>query len=175
VEPPYDREASAALDRLGPPIALFRVLVRRPELAHAIASWGGYYLSAKSALHPRLREIAIARTTALCGADYEWGIHIAVFADKVGLTAGQVRSLSAGRPSDACWVDAAERTVLRAVDELYYTHDVADEPWAELVAATGADGALELVLVCGWYFAISFVVKALRLPLEPGTRPIGAA
>ena len=27
----------------------------------------------------------IDRTTALCGADYEWGVHIAVFAEKAAL------------------------------------------------------------------------------------------
>lgn len=175
LDPPYNPEVSATLALLGPPIALFRVLARRPELARAIAAWGGYYLSAKSALQPRLREIVIDRTTALCGADYEWGVHIAVFADKVALTREQVRSLGEGRPSDACWADPAERAALRAVDELHSTNDLADETWAELVAATGADAALELVLVCGWYHAISFAVKALRLPLEPGTRPIGTS
>jgi alkylhydroperoxidase family enzyme len=173
LEPPFDPEVSAALAPLGPPIALFRVHARRPEMVRAIAGWGGYYLSAKSALHPRLREIVIDRTTALCGADYEWGVHIAVFADKVALTREQLRSLGAGRPSDACWVEPTERAALRAVDELHSTYDIADETWAELVAAIGADGALELVLVCGWYHAISFAVKALRLPLEPRTRPIG--
>ncbi|MEU0797853.1 hypothetical protein ABZ342_47970 [Amycolatopsis sp. NPDC005961] len=30
-------------------------------------------------------------------------------------------------------------------------------------------GLLDVLLVCGWYHAISFTVRALRLPLEPGT------
>jgi len=48
LDPPYGEPAQAALDALGPPIQLFRVLARRPELARAIAGWGGYYLSRKS-------------------------------------------------------------------------------------------------------------------------------
>ena len=159
LEPPYDAEAAAALELLGPPIALFRTWARRPDLARAIAGWGQYYLSRRSAL-------------TLRGADYEWGVHIAYFAGKAALTAGEIRSLGTGQPGDACWADPADRAVLRAVDELHASHDLADGTWNGLVEAAGQDGALDLLLLCGWYHAISFTVRALRLPLEPGTAPI---
>lgn len=165
LEPPYDEETGAALDGLGPPLRLFRVWARRPELARGIAGWGHYYLSRRSALTLRQRELVIDRTTALCGADYEWGVHIAVFAEKAGLDDEQITSLADGRPSDACW-SAADRAVLAAVDELHTTFDLSDEAWAALVAAVGEDGVLDLLLLCGWYHAISFTVRALRLPLE---------
>lgn len=167
LEPPFDAGTAAALDRLGPPIRLFRVWARRPELVRGIASWGRYYFSKSSALTVRQRELVIDRTTALCGADYEWGVHIATFAAKAGFDEAQVRSLATGSPADACW-DAGDRAVLAAVDELHTTSDLGDPTWADLVAATGEDGALDLLLVCGWYHAISFTVRALRLPLEPG-------
>jgi len=175
LEPPFDREVSEILQRLGPPIALFRVFARRPALARGVAAWGGYYFSRESALRPRLRELVIHRTTASCGADYEWGVHVAYLADKVGFSSEQLRSLAGGMPSDPCWIDPSECAVLRAVDELYHTHDLSDETWTQLVDTCGEDAALELLLLCGWYHAISFVVKAVRLPLEPGTRPIGAS
>jgi hypothetical protein len=101
-------------------------------------------------------------------------VHVARFAPKAGLTPGQLRSLAAGRPDDDCWADPADRAVLRAVDELHASHDLADDTWGALAAAVGEDGALDLLLLCGWYHAISFTVRALRLPLEPGTGPIGA-
>src|SRR6478609_7705752 len=72
--PPFDDDTRAALDILGPPIALFGVFARRPDRAQAIAGWGRYYLSRRGALSLRHRELAIDRTTALCGAGYEWGI-----------------------------------------------------------------------------------------------------
>ncbi|MFI5583896.1 carboxymuconolactone decarboxylase family protein [Amycolatopsis sp. NPDC051758] len=173
LETPYDADAAEALEQLGPPIQLFRVWARRPDLARGVAGWGRYYFSRQSALTIRRRELVINRTTALCGADYEWGVHVATFAEKAGFDAPQLRSLAAGSPADDCW-DVGDRAVLVAVDELHTTSDLSDEAWAGLVAAAGEDGALELVLVCGWYHAISFAVRALRLPLEPGTRPIGA-
>jgi alkylhydroperoxidase family enzyme len=169
VVPPYDEATREALEALGPPIMLFRMFARRPERARAIQGWGSYYLSRRSALSLRHRELVIDRTTALCGAEYEWAIHINVYAAKAGLTDGQVRSLVHGNAGDTCWDAAADRAVLRAVDALHAESDLTDEQWDDLVAATGEDGALEVALLCGWYHAISFAARALRLPLEPGT------
>ncbi|MFJ8085870.1 carboxymuconolactone decarboxylase family protein [Streptomyces sp. NPDC096205] len=171
--PPYDDEAGAALEQLGhAPIQLFRVWARRPELARGVAAWGRYYFSKHAALTVRQRELVIDRTTALCGADYEWGVHIAAFAEKAGLTADQVASLAHGGPDDPCW-DAADRALLRAVDELHTTYDLSDPTWTAATDAIGEDAVLDLVMVCGWYHAVSFAVRALRLPPEPGTSPIG--
>jgi hypothetical protein len=54
------------------------------------------------------------------------------------------------------------------------TYDSSDDTWANLVAVADEDAALDVVLVCGWYHAIAFAVRVLRLPLEPGTEPISA-
>jgi hypothetical protein len=168
VEPPYDADTAAALDRLGPPIALFRVFSRRPDRARAIHGWGSYCLSRQVALTIRHRELVVDRTTALCGAEYEWGIHIAVFAAKADLTAAQIRSVTAGTPDDPCWHEG-DRSVLRAVDALHNRCDLTDAEWNALVAATGEDGAVDVLLLSGWYHAISYVARATRLPAEPGS------
>src|SRR4051794_5812162 len=85
MEPPYDDDTQRALDGLGPPIALFRLFARSPERAAGITGWGRYYLSKRTGLSLRHRELVIDRTTARCGAEYEWGIHIEFFAEKAGL------------------------------------------------------------------------------------------
>jgi alkylhydroperoxidase family enzyme len=173
LSPPYDEDATAALARLGPPIQLFRVWARRPALARGIADWGRYYFSSGAALTLRQRELVIDRTTALCGADYEWGVHVSLFAEKAGFDAEQLASLATGGPADQCWAPG-DRAVIAAVDELHATSDLSDQTWANVVAACDEDAALELVLICGWYHAISFAVRALRLPPEPGTSPIAS-
>jgi alkylhydroperoxidase family enzyme len=172
LEPPYDEEQAEVLELLGPPISLFRVLARRPHLARGVSGWGRYYLSRQSALTLRQRELVIDRVVARCRADYEWGVHISVFAEKVGLTAAQVRSLARGAPDDPCWTDPHDRALLQAVDRLHDTHDLDDEAWAALVDGVGDDGALDVLLLAGWYHAISYAVRALRLPMEPGTPSI---
>lgn len=176
VEPPFDDDTAEALERLGPPIALFRLFARRPERARAIQGWGRYYLSRQSALSLRHRELVIDRTTALCGAEYEWSIHVAVYAAKAGLTDAQVTSTATGGPDDPCWTDDADRIVLRTIDALHETRDLSDAQWDALQAAVGEEAAIDLLLVCGWYHAISFAARVIRLPLEPDTPafPVGS-
>jgi alkylhydroperoxidase family enzyme len=169
VEPPYDEETTATLAALGPPIMLFRVLARRPERAYGVHGWGSYYLSRRAALTLRHRELVIDRTTALRGAEYEWGVHVARFAEKAGLDHAQIRSLTAGHPDDPCWTDPADRAVLHAVDALCGVGDLTDDQWDELHGAVGPEAAVDLLLLCGWYHAISFAARVLRLPPEPGT------
>jgi hypothetical protein len=169
VEPPHDDATAAALAALGPPISLFRVFAHRPDRAHGIHGWGSYYLSRRCALSVRHREIVIDRTTMLCGAEYEWGIHIALFAAKAGLTEDQIRSLTSGAAADPCWADPDDRAVITAVDALHARNDLTDEEWAGLTTAVGPDGAVDLMLISGWYHAISYVARVARLTPEPGS------
>ena len=166
--PPYDADTAAALAVLGPPIGIFRVFARRPDRAHGIAGWGRYYLSRQCALSLRHRELLILRTTARCGAEYEWGVHVQVFADKAGLSSAQVRSLTTGQPDDPCWTDPADRAVLRAADALDRDCDLSDADWTQLSGAVGEEGAVDALLLCGWSRAISNVARAARLEPEPG-------
>jgi hypothetical protein len=58
--------------------------------------------------------------------------------------------------------------LIRAVDALHDTADISDDLWRGLSAAFSAESLLDLLLLCGWYHAISFVAKAARVPLESG-------
>ncbi len=130
--------------------------------------WGGYELGPKLSLSMREREIVIDRTCARCRCEYEWGVHVMFFARRVGFTDAQVTSLVWGGADDACWTSARERLLVRAVDALHETADVDDELWAELTAELGDAAVLDLLLLCGWYHAISFAAKGARVALEEG-------
>ena len=52
-------DTAAALERLGPPISLFRAFASRPDRAGGIHGWGSYYLSRRCALSLRHREIVV--------------------------------------------------------------------------------------------------------------------
>jgi alkylhydroperoxidase family enzyme len=56
--------------------------------------------AARSPAHLPPREIVIDRVRARCGCEYEWGVHVAYFAARVGLTAEQIASIAVGRPND---------------------------------------------------------------------------
>jgi alkylhydroperoxidase family enzyme len=126
--------------------------------------WGSYELSKRLSLSMRQRELIIDRVTARCGAEYEWAVHVAHFGPRVGLTPEQITSLVWGSPHDVCW-PAEEQAILQAVDELHDTNDLSDATWTALPLTD--EQRLDLLLLAGWYHAISYVARAARVPFEP--------
>jgi alkylhydroperoxidase family enzyme len=116
----------------------------------------------------RQRELVIDRVTARCGCEYEWGVHVAFFAERVGLTTAQLTSLTHGVPSDPCWVEPSERALLELVDALHDRADAPDDVWDAAAAHFSTAQLLDLCLLAGWYHAISFAANAARVPLEEG-------
>jgi alkylhydroperoxidase family enzyme len=172
LEPPYDPDVDAQLAKMMPagvpPIALFRTFVRNLPMTEAMGNWGAYELSRKLSLSMRDREIVIDRTCALCGCEYEWGVHVAFFAGRVGLDQHQVASLTEGSADDGCWSDERDRLLIRAVDALHESADIPDGLWRSLTEHFDESNLLDLLLLAGWYTAISFVARAARVPLEAG-------
>src|SRR5919112_1393631 len=104
VEPPYDPEVGATLDRLmgradAPPLALFRTIAHHPQLLGRFRAVGSTLLSF-GRLEPIDRETVIHRTTARCGAAYEWGVHAVAFAEPLGLGEDWLRATWSGGPED---------------------------------------------------------------------------
>jgi alkylhydroperoxidase family enzyme len=172
VQPPYSPEVG---DRLAammppgvPPILLFRTFVRNLPMTTAMGGWGGYELSKRLSLSLRDREIIIDRTTARCGCEYEWGIHVAFFAERAGLSAAQITSLTHGAASDPCWEDDRDRLLIEAADALHDGCDIGDDLWSRLAGVLSDEQLLDLLMLCGWYHAISFTANGARVALEEG-------
>src|SRR5437868_12293891 len=130
--PPYPEEVQATFDKLMPPgvppLSLFTTLARVPRVWERFR--GGSLLD-RGPLALRHREIVIDRTTARRGCVYEWGVHVAFFAEKVRLTPEQVRATARGGSDDPVWSDD-ERVLVRLVDELCDSANVSDALWADL-------------------------------------------
>jgi alkylhydroperoxidase family enzyme len=177
LEPPYSAEIAGALRDMMPPgvppIALFRTLVTHPALTDAMRPLGSYALGRELTISLRQREIVIDRTCARCGCEYEWGVHIAFFAARAHLDRAQVISLTHGQPTDPCWVDPADRLLIEAVDQLHDTADINDELWAALSRAYDARQLLDLLMLAGWYHAISFIARSARVAGESGAPRFG--
>lgn len=169
VSEPYAPDVAARLAALmppgEPPIRLFRTFVRNLPMAAGLNAWGGYYLSRKLSLSLRERELVIDRTTARCGCEYEWGVHIAFYADRVELTPEQIRSLVHGTAADSCW-QPRDALVLQAVDALHDTSTIGDDLWTRLSAHFTEAQLLDLLMLSGWYHAISFAANAAQVQLE---------
>jgi alkylhydroperoxidase family enzyme len=172
VTAPYDEVTAPLLEAMMPagvePIGLFRTFVRNPSMSAAMHPFGRYELGRELSITMREREIVIDRTTARCGCEYEWGVHVAFFAERVGLDAAQIRSLTHGSADDPCWTDPAERALIAAVDELHDRSTITDARWDALAAHHEADELLDIVVLAGWYHAISYAANAAAVALEPG-------
>lgn len=165
-EAPYPPQIAAALDRIMPPgmapLVLFRTMARNPRVFEKMFAGG---LLDKGALSLRHREVVIDRTTARLVAEYEWGVHVAFFAEKVGFGAEEVAATVHG-PADApCW-SADEQALLAAVDDLVDRRTIGDETWTALAAHFDDAQILEIIALVGYYHTISFLCRALDLPLE---------
>jgi alkylhydroperoxidase family enzyme len=173
LESPHDPAVAAQLQKMMPPnvppIALFRTVVKNLPMAEAMTSWGSYELSRSLSLSLRDREIVIDRTCVRCGCEYEWGVHVAFFAEKARLDRHQIRSLTHGDADDPCWTTERDRMLIRAVDALCDGRDIDDDLWQALNQVFEDRELLDLTMLCGWYHAISFTARAARVPLEPGS------
>lgn len=165
-EAPYPPAIAAELERIMPagvePLILFRTMARNPRIFARMFAGG---LLDKGSLSLRQREIVIDRTTARLGCEYEWGVHVAFFAQRAGLDAAQVAATVLGSADAPCWSDE-ERALIAAIDDLVDRHTIAPAVWTGLTTHFDETQILEVIALVGYYHTISFLCRALDLPLE---------
>ena len=165
LQPPYAPELQQQFDRImrgAPPLMLFRVIAGN---ARAWEKFRAGSLLDPGPLALREREIVIDRTCALTGCEYEWGVHVAVFADAAGLTGEQVRATVLDGADAPCW-SAAEQALIAAVDALHARATLGEAEFRALSAHYDDAKIFEIILLCGFYRTVAYLANALALPLE---------
>lgn len=165
LDPPYSPEIQAQFDRImrgAPPLVLFRVMASHSRAWDKFRAGG---LLDPGPLSLRQREIIIDRTCALNECEYEWGVHVAIFAGPAKLTEDEVRATVLGDAMSPCW-SPAEQALIAAVDALHHRATLDDEEFAALSAHYDEAQILEIMLLCGFYRTVSYLANGLRLPLE---------
>jgi len=165
LEPPYAPEIQQQFDRImrgAPPLMLFRVMAGHDR---AWEKFRGASLLDRGPLSLRQREIVIDRTCALNRCEYEWGVHVATFAEAAHLTADQVRAIVLGQATDACW-SSAEQTLIATVDALHERATLSDVEFKALSAHYDEPQVLEIIMLSGFYRTVSYLANTLALPLE---------
>src|ERR1700712_1625019 len=165
LEPPYAPEIQQQFDRImrgAPPLVLFRVVAGHDR---AWEKFRGGSLLDRGPLSLREREIVIDRTCARTGCEYEWGVHIATFAEAAHLTAEQVHATVLGDATAACW-SAAEQVLIATVDALHDRATLDDAEFKALSAHYEDAKIFEIIQLCGFYRTVSYLANALALPLE---------
>ena len=165
LQPPYAPEIQTQFDRImrgAPPPTLFRVVAGSPR------AWDKFKAGSLldgGPLSLREREIVIDRTCALTSCEYEWGVHVAIFAGAAGLTDQQIRATVLEGADAPCWSEA-ERALIAAVDALHHRATLDEAEFKALSAHYDEAKIFEIILLCGFYRTVSYLANGLALPLE---------
>jgi alkylhydroperoxidase family enzyme len=168
---PYSTETQALFDLAMPegmePLLLFRTLATSSRIFPRFMRAG---VLDRGPLAIRDRELVIHRTTARCGAAYEWGVHAAAFARPLELGDAWIRATVEASADDPIW-EPQQAALVRMCDELHDDASISDATWSDLREHFDEPQILELIYTAGLYHAVSFLCNGLRLPPEPFAEP----
>ncbi len=162
---PPVREALEAL----PPLNIFRTVAHADTAVRPLLRLGGAILG-QGELDPRRRELAILRTAAVTGAEYEWIQHAAI-ALGVGASDEQVDAVRRGELDAKCF-DDDDRVVLRCAEELLHDDGIGEATVAAARERLSDREIVELILAVGYYRMLAGLMNSVAIDLD---EPLGEA
>ena len=156
----YGSDAIGRVLRTGP----FNAWMRSPELGIRLQAVGEY-VRFKTSIPQRLNELAILITAREWTSQYEWYAHHAL-AMKAGLDPAIADDIAAGkRPVN---MKEDEAAVYDFCIELHRSKKVSDANFQRVKTLFGAQGAVELIGVSGYYTAVSMTLNVAQVPIPDG-------
>jgi 4-carboxymuconolactone decarboxylase len=146
----------------GPYIAL----LHHPALARHLQALGEQ-LRWKSTLPARLVELAVLVTARKWKCQHEWLIHEQL-ARKAGLDPAIIEAIRTWREPRA---EGDEALVYYFCRDAHDSGRVSDEAFEAVKARFGLDGALELLVLSGYYTLMAMVLNTAGLPLAGNAEP----
>ena len=167
IDPPYSDEITTLFKSYpqaddGYILKLFRVFAN--SLRFASNKGVANLLDQDSPLSLREREIVILRVTANTRCEYEWGVHVAVFADAAAFTDEQIAATCSD--STECWTER-ENALLGCVDQLCSSARISGEALTHFQQFWTVEEQLEIMALCGHYHLVSYVANTTALEREP--------
>lgn len=159
LDPPYAADVAAMLDKYpkskGYLLTLFRVFANS---ARFVKKGVPNLLDDESPLPLHIREIVILRTTANKGCEYEWGVHVTIFAKKAGLSEAALYATVHEDATAPCW-EAKEQNLIAAIDEFCRFGRLTEDVKATFEENWSKEQQLEILALIGAYHTISFVAN----------------
>jgi 4-carboxymuconolactone decarboxylase len=146
------------------PLALFRTIAHHDVLLDRFRGLGSTML-AFGHLPDDERETLIHRTTARCGAAYEWGVHATLFAQPLGLGEPWLRATWHGTADDPAFTPR-QALLVRAADELHDQSLWSDTTWHALRESYDDQTLVEIVFLAGFYHVVSYLCGAFAITPE---------
>jgi 4-carboxymuconolactone decarboxylase len=128
----------------------------------------GEYLRYRSALPPRLSEMAILLVARHWTQQYEWHTHEPP-ARKAGLSTTIITAIAEGRRPPQMVED--EAVLYDLFDELHRHRTVSDATYARAKSAFGEQGVMDAMGILGYYTMLAMVMNTARTALPDGVEP----
>lgn len=126
-------------------------------------------LDKHSPLTLRQREIVILRLCANRGCEYEWGVHVSIFASHARLTDAQVAATLVKELSEDLSQDLwneQDHLLLQVVDQLCTASKLNPQTLKHFRSHFDVEQQLEIFALCGAYSTVSYIANNAELPLE---------
>ncbi len=154
---PEQQQAAEEFKRLRgvEPFGPFVDLLASPELMTRVSALGEF-LRYRSALAPRLSELAILLTAAHWRQQVEWDIH-APIAVEAGIPQSVLDALWAGNPPPDLGND--QQALYDLCSELHRDRTLLPRVHERALAALGEQGTMDAIAICGYYALLAMVLN----------------
>jgi alkylhydroperoxidase family enzyme len=172
--PELPPESKGILEKVVPPPyqppLLYLAMGANPAVLRAYAE--GPLLGLRGLLHtgqldPADRELAILRVTGRCGAEHEWGVHVAYFGKTSGLTDSQVAATVTDADPTPTWTER-QRAIIAVADAIVDRRPFTEDEAALIDSAFTDAERIEFLALSSAYLGIAALCEVLQIPCEPG-------
>jgi len=160
----YGGEAAKRVLSGGP----FNAWMRSPEVGLKLQDVGGF-IRFNSTIPKHLNELAILVTAREWTSQYEWYAHHAL-AMKAGLDPKIAEAIAAGKRPEGMKED--EAAIYDFCIQLHRNRKVDDAAFNRVKALFGEQGVIDLVVVSGYYVAVSMTLNVAQVPVPDGSVPL---
>lgn len=163
------RRGSAAdlTDDAGGLVGPFNAMLISPLVGQHLAALGEV-LRFDTSLNRNVVELATIVVGARWRSNFEWAAHSRL-ALRAGISSDVIEAIRQGE--EPAFSDETSAAVYRLVSELLDDGRVGDDTYAEVAAAVGDIGIVELVALVGYYCLICFSLNTFEVPPRAGETP----
>jgi len=140
----------------------FRLLLNGPDAAEAVGALGEH-IRLRSTLHPAFRETAILGVARALDSQYVWAHHEPI-ARAVGVRPQVIESIRSGRAPMG--LPPKEGVFAQAGKEFVRSGALSERTFQAIEHLLGPEGAVELVVVIGYYAMLNGVLGSLGIELD---------
>lgn len=157
-----DSLAQVIVDMQGQPLNVHALMANHPELLKAWWDFRNYVVVGND-LGQRSGELVILRVAMHMKSWYEWGSHVQR-ALACGLTLAEIERVKQSTLTPE-WA-AADRLLLRAVDELIARHAIEPKTLTQMYQHYSSKQVIDLIAIQGMYVTLGGMINSFGLELD---------